>query len=109
MEEDDDMMQYGRVNFPEGVELKPGLREKWQGKIVGAYEGWWSSLEGRQDEGIFLSCKDEYIARLNEHELNVAKLLEQTFWNRTSYTEDVAVLEKLPKGHVIVGDIKCEE
>jgi hypothetical protein len=91
---------FGRVNFPPEMPLKPGLREKWQGKLVSydTMSGGWSSLEGRQDEGIWLTCPDTCVARITAAEVRVATLLERTFWNRTAYTEDVAALEKLPTG-----------
>lgn len=85
--------QYGRVKFPADAPVTPELRAKWDGKLVGNYSGTWASLAGRHEEGISLKCPDDCVAALTEAETKVAHLLEDTFWERTEYTEDVAVLE----------------
>jgi hypothetical protein len=85
---------YARINIPDNVDCHQAVRRKWNGKIA-VWHGTWVSLEGRQDEGISLSCPDEYATRLNDEETKIAELLEATFWQRTSYTESLDILTSL--------------
>lgn len=80
-------MRYARVEFG-GMEVEPELRAKWQGKLVDYDCGWGWSLEGRQDEGIGLTAPETCFTRLSDDERRIANLLDETFWERTWYTED---------------------
>jgi hypothetical protein len=90
--------RFCRINIPADAECKPELRIRWHGKIVGPYDaGLWWSLEGPQGEGVGITCPDDWCAELTSHEVEVARLLEATFWHRDRYTEDLEVLRQLPQ------------
>jgi hypothetical protein len=87
-------MEYARVDFG-SLDVKPELRSKWQGKIVTVECGEGYSLEGRQDEGIILSAPKGCFKELSPADEHIANLLGETFWSRTSYTENEEELRRL--------------
>lgn len=87
-----------RISIPADAECPSSIRTKWHGKIVQHdADGNWS-LEGRQDEGIALSCPTEWETPLTEQEEHIADLLGDTFFHRDFYTEDVSILENIKRG-----------
>lgn len=98
-------MRYARVDFGD-TEVKPELREKYQGRLVGIVDGDAWSLAGWPHEGEGLQCPDDCLKPLSPHETEVAELLNETFWQRRNYTEDVGLLKALARQQVRLRDLK---
>lgn len=90
-------IQCFRIMIPADAECPKQIRDKWNGKIVSKEGADYWSLEGRQDEGVGITCPGEWITHLDEQGEKIAKLLCQTFWHRTFYTEDKSILNHIKK------------
>jgi len=91
-----DSSRFGRVNL-DNHPVKPEFKAKWQGQIVSYDGGTWWSLGGRPYEGVGIGGTplSEYIKPIKDDELELALLLEDTFWKRDKYTENIDYLKSL--------------